>query len=76
MTSRKYPKYILMKLRQRENLEEDDTSRDEEFNKMSPSRAFSEVCNWEGLNNYDSTIKGWIEDIYGFNIDEIENKSE
>lgn len=74
MMKNKYSEYILKMLRQRRNLEEDDTSKDEELNKMSPSTAFAEVCSWEGLNSYDHTIKGWIKDIYGFNIDEVESK--
>jgi hypothetical protein len=67
----KYPEYIMKKLRQREGLEEDDTSKDNELNQLSPSTAFSEVCDWEGLQGYASTIKGWIEDIYNINIDDI-----
>lgn len=67
----KYPEYIMKMLRQRLGLDEDDTSRDTELNTYSPSEAFEEVCNWEGLINYASTIKHWIEGIYGFDIDEI-----
>jgi hypothetical protein len=67
----KYPENIMRRLRQREDLEPDDTSKDEQLNRLSPSEAFAGVCNWEGLINYDFVIKGWIEDIYGFNIDEI-----
>jgi len=64
----KYPEYIMKKLRQRRGLEEDDVKEDQDINTLSPSEAFDEVCNWEGLINYGSTIKGWINDIYGVRI--------
>ena len=64
----KYPEYIMRKLRQRRGLEEDDTSEDSDIGTLSPSEAFDEVCNWEGLIGYSSTIKRWIEDIYGVEI--------
>lgn len=64
----KYPEYIMQKLRQRRGLEEDDTREDSDINTLSPGEAFDEVCNWEGLINYGSTIKGWINDIYGVRI--------
>ena len=64
----RYPEYIMQKLRQRRGLEEDDVSEDSDINTLSPSESFDEVCNWEGLINYGSTIRGWINDIYGVRI--------
>lgn len=64
-----YPEYIMKKLRQRRNLEEDDNSQDENILKMSKQRVLDEVCNWEGLINYGRSIRGWIEDIYGVTLD-------
>ena len=67
-----YPEYILQKLRQRERLNEDDTIRDTEFNQLSKDEVFHEVLSWEGLGgSWDSTIKGWIMDIYGIDLDHI-----
>ena len=66
-----YPEYIMRMLRQRLGLEPNDTSRDEELSLMTPSDAFEEVLEWNGLIGFSSTIKAWIEDTYGFNIDEV-----
>ena len=67
----KYPEYILKKLRQRNGMDENDKESDDEFNKCDPQYVFKEVCSWEGLSGgWDNQIKGWIEDIYGINIDE------
>ena len=68
-----YPEHILIKLRQRNGLSSIDTRDDYFFNKYQPSKAFEEVCNWEGLMNYSQTIKEWIKDIYGVNLDELES---
>jgi len=66
-----YPEYILKKLRQREDLEPTDKSKDELFNELSPSAVFDEVCDWEGFINYSCTIKSWIEDIYDVKLDKF-----
>ena len=63
-----YPEYILKKSRQRDGLDEDDRSRDDIFNSYSHSEAFDQVCNWEGLINYGSTIRGWVEGIYSVKL--------
>lgn len=67
----KYPEYIMKALRQRMGLDEDDTSKDESIMKMSKSRVIDEVCNWEGLINYGSVIRGWIEDVYEINLNKV-----
>lgn len=66
----KYPDYIMRKLRQRRGLEPNDISSDEILNNFSPQQAFKEVLSWEGLINWDETIREWINDIYGINIDD------
>lgn len=71
---RQYSEEILRYLRQREGLELDDKSMDEELNNMPPSRALDEVCTWSGLLGYGDTVKAWVEEIYGINLDEIEEK--
>ena len=69
--SDRYPEYIMRNLRQRQGLDEFDTSEDERLNRTEPSEAFSEVCQWNGLmGSYDYTIKSWIKDIYGIDLDE------
>ena len=67
----KYPEHIMKVLRQRLGLDEDDTLRDDEINIYSPSEAFEEVLNWEGILGYANTIKWWIESIYGIDIDAL-----
>ena len=68
MNTNKYPEYIMAKLRQRLDLEGDDTSRDAEINQYSPTEAFQEVLAWEGFYGYFYHIRGWIEDIYGIEL--------
>lgn len=50
-------------------MEPNDISSDEILNNFSPQQAFKEVLSWEGLINWDETIKEWINDIYGISID-------
>lgn len=71
MEENKYPEYIMRALRQRRDLEEYDTSEDEYIYRMSPNEVFSEVCEWEGFLGYTGTIRGWIEAIYGIDLDEV-----
>lgn len=65
----KYPKYIMAVLRQRLDLEADDTSRDTEINTYTPNEVFEELLAWEGFIGYTSHIKMWIKDIYGVDLD-------
>lgn len=66
-----YPEYIMKKLRQREDLEPNDKSLDEQLQSMTPYQALSEVMEWEGFIGYTGTFKGWIKDTYGIDIDEL-----
>jgi len=67
----RYPVYIMEFLRQREGLDENDSSQDEELNKLTPKEAFKDVCNWHGFTGgWDSVFKMWIEDIYEINVDD------
>ena len=66
----RYPEKIMQVLRQRNGLEFYDTSEDEALNTMSPSDVFSEVMQWNGfLGFWDETIKGWIREIYGIELE-------
>ena len=72
----RYPEHIMQKLRERMGLFSDDTSRDTEINAYSSNEAFEEVLNWEGILGYASTIKSWIDDIYGIDLDDVETETE
>ena len=67
----KFQEYIMAKLRQRLDLEADDTSRDTEINEYSCNEAFEELLAWEGFHGYTIHIKMWIEDIYGIDLNEF-----
>lgn len=68
----RYPESIIRFLRLREGLDEDDTHLDEHFQSMSLSHVFSEILEWNGLlGGWDFTIKGWIKDIYGIDLDSV-----
>ena len=60
-----YPEYILKVLRQREGMEEDDKSRDEEFQTLDPEYVFAECLEWEGLIHFETKIHCLIEGVYG-----------
>jgi|LakMenEpi03Aug12_release.lakeMendotaPanAssembly.Ray.scaffolds.fasta_scaffold303541_3 hypothetical protein len=73
--SNRYSENTMQALRQRNKIDKYDTSKDEKLNKINPKEVFSEVCQWNGLlGNYDETIKGWIKDIYGIDLNDIKNK--
>lgn len=64
-----YPEYILRVLRERNDLEEDDTSMDEEFQNMAPYRVLEECLEWEGIIGYGHWLMSIIYDIYGIHLD-------
>ena len=68
----KYPENIMRMVRGNLDLELDDTSRDGEIEAMSKQEIFSRVCDWEGLINYDNTIKSWVNQIYGIDLNKEE----
>ena len=63
-----YPEYILRVLRERNDLEEDDTSMDEEFQNMDPYRVLKECLEWEGIIGYGQWLMSRIYDIYGIHL--------
>ena len=68
-----YPKNIMYELRQREGLDKNDTNKDDQLNSLSKNEVFREVLYWNGLlGGYDHTIKAWVKDIYGIDLNEIE----
>lgn len=73
----KYPQHIIGYVRQRLDLEVDDTSADEEIYNMSSNEVFKHVVNWNGLlGGYDLTIKGWIRSIYKVDLNERDSVNE
>lgn len=68
----KYSERIMKLLRQRINLEPDDTSRDEELNTYSAREAFTECCEWEGLIGYSYNLLSWVEYCYGIKLSELD----
>lgn len=68
----KYSDEIMRYLRQREGLDEYDFTKDDELNQMSSNEVFDNVVMWNGLIGYSRTIKRWIKEIYGIDLEEIE----
>lgn len=64
-----YPEHILRTLRNYHGLDEEDTSRDEEFQEMPPEEVLDEVMTYDGLIGYRYAILGWIEDIFKVKLD-------
>lgn len=73
----KYPEYIMKKVRQMMNLDENDTSKDKEINSLFKQEVFERVLNWEGIIGYSHSLNSWIQDIFGIDlrIEEIEHQS-
>lgn len=59
-----YPEYIIKKLRVFNYLEEDDTSRDAEFQTMTPEEVFGQVMQFDGIIGYQNTMLRWVQDIF------------
>lgn len=70
-----YPENILKYLRKRARLDENDTSLDEHFNKMRKDAVFEEVLRWQGIYGWGGQIRGWIQDIYGVELNKEEENN-
>lgn len=69
----KYSEEIMTYLRQRRGLEKYDTSEDREINKMGKSEVFNDVVSWNNLSGgWDRIIKKWVKEIYGIDLDKLE----
>ena len=64
----KYPLDILMDVRKSLRLEIDDTSKDDEIDKMSKFEVFSRVLAANGYYMAEYDFQSWLIDIYGFDI--------
>lgn len=64
-----YSKRIMEALRQRRELEANDTAQDTEIMSMSKQDVFNEYCQWEGLlGGYGYDLLNIVEDIYDINL--------
>ena len=68
----KYPENIMRMVRGNLDLELDDTSRDGEIEAMSKQEMFNRVCNWDGLIDYGDIIIKCINQIYGIDLNKME----
>ena len=59
-----YPDNIMEILRQRVGLDEDDTSRDDELQTLTPVEALDECLSWEGIEEYTDWILDVIRDTF------------
>jgi hypothetical protein len=64
----KYSEDIMTQLRQRRGLDKYDISEDGEINNMSKDDVFYDLFGWNGLRGWDSTIKEWVEQVYGVKL--------
>ncbi|HDR7922606.1 hypothetical protein [Bacillus paranthracis] len=70
-----YPLHLIETVRRSLGLDKDDTSMDNTILEMDKSEVFAGVVQWNGLlGGYDVTIKDWIKDIYGIDLDDIDKK--
>lgn len=68
----KYPENIMRMVRGNLDLELDDKSRDGEIEAMSKQEVLNRVCDWDGLIDYGNTIIKWINQIYGVDLNKME----
>lgn len=60
----KYSERVMRNVRQTLDLDENDTSRDNEIMEMNQDIVFRRFLEWEGILGYDETILNAIESIY------------
>lgn len=73
----KYSDEIMGYLRQRYRLDKYDFSEDKRLNNLPSDEVFEHVVEWNGLlGGYAETIKNWVKEIYGVDLNEIESEEE
>lgn len=60
---------IIRNVRENLGVEPDDSSKDDEINRMSLNEIFDRWCEWNGLINYGKTIRKVIGSVYGIDIE-------
>lgn len=63
--------YLLRTLRAWLGYAENDNSHDDEIAVMTKNEQFAAVLSYEGIIGYGTTIRGWIKDIYGVDLDAV-----
>lgn len=64
-----YSETIMRTLRQRFDLEPDDTSKDVFINSQTPFEVLGSLLEWEGIIGYKYIIAGWVRELYGFDLE-------
>lgn len=59
-----YPEHIINRLKDREDMEYEDKSKDEYFQNLPPKTVLNELLEWEGICGYTNMILELIKDIY------------
>lgn len=67
----KYFDSVMEAVRGNLGLDFNDESMDEEINSMTRQEVFDRVCDWHGLINYGDTLREWVENIWGIDLDEV-----
>ena len=62
-------KHIIDDVREYLGIEPDDTSKDDEINRMHPDEIFHKWCDWNGYINGSEKFKRVIGSIYGIDIE-------
>lgn len=65
-----YNEAVLKSLRSIEDMDINDTSRDEEFQNMDPRQVLDTILSYEGIIGYTSWILELIRNIYNVQLDE------
>lgn len=67
-----YTDYIMESVRQNLGLDHDDTSKDSLIAEMDKDEILDRVATWNNLINFGSSIRSWVEDIWGIDLSAIE----
>jgi hypothetical protein len=60
---------VIRDIRENLGVDPNDTSKDDEIDRMSLGEIFNRWCEWNGLINWSGKIKTAIGDIYGMDIE-------
>lgn len=70
-----YGRNVMGDLREQADLERNDTSKDQEIMARSADDVWQDLFNWNGLlGSWGNTIKGWVKEVYGVDLDEVNKK--
>ena len=72
--NKKYPNYIYEAVRQNLGVDKYDFSVDCKIDEMSHDEVLLRICIWKSIPGFDITIKKWIRDIYGTQLQSITYK--